>query len=292
MKSYFLIPGTPSVIGTETKTLYAEREGKGRKGTLLTHWHEEAECLTLLSGALEFQINEAVITLHAGDTLLLFPNVIHRNGREAEGTTLIRVLVNQEVMTADQEIRSRLIHPFLDSRRSDFLYIPASQKGAGEISSLMEDIEKAGQRRDPLGRLQVIAFLHLLLYRLCTLFPVEEKAIPLPSPSDRAVLKDMADFIRRHYGEKITLDEIAAAGKVSRSKCSSIFKTYMGSSPMDYVNEYRLSVSRTLLEYQDTPIADIAYACGFSSQSYFAKLFSRSFHMTPRDFRAACRKAG
>lgn len=128
MKSYSLIPGTPSVIGTETKTLYAEREGKGRKGTLLTHWHEEAECLTLLSGALEFQINEAVITLHAGDTLLLFPNVIHRNGREAEGTTLIRVLVNQEVMTADQEIRSRLIHPFLDSRRSDFLYIPASQK--------------------------------------------------------------------------------------------------------------------------------------------------------------------
>lgn len=44
----------------------------------------------------------------------------------------------------------------------------------------MEDIEKASQRRDPLGRLQVIAFLHLLLYRLCTLFPVEEKAIPFP----------------------------------------------------------------------------------------------------------------
>ena len=43
MKSYSLIPGTPSVIGAETKTLYAEREEKGRKGTLLTHWHEEAE---------------------------------------------------------------------------------------------------------------------------------------------------------------------------------------------------------------------------------------------------------
>ena len=291
MKSYSSFRH-PSVIGTETKTLYAEREGKGRKGTLLTHWHEEAECLTLLSGALEFQINEAVITLHAGDTLLLFPNVIHRNGREAEGTTLIRVLVNQEVMTADQEIRSRLIHPFFRQPPVRFSVHSCFSKRGRENIFPHGGHREGRTTQGSAGPPAVIAFLHLLLYRLCTLFPVEEKAIPLPSPSDRAVLKDMADFIRRHYGEKITLDEIAAAGKVSRSKCSSIFKTYMGSSPMDYVNEYRLSVSRTLLEYQDTPIADIAYTCGFSSQSYFAKLFSRTFHMTPRDFRAACRKAG
>lgn len=76
---------------------------------------------------------------------------------------------------------------------------------------------------------------------------------------------------------------------MSRSKCCSIFKTYMDSSPIDYVNGYRLGVSRTLLEYQDTSIQDIAYACGFSSQSYFTKLFSRTFHMTPREFRASHR---
>lgn len=31
MKFYSLIPGTPSVIGTETKTLYAEREERAGK---------------------------------------------------------------------------------------------------------------------------------------------------------------------------------------------------------------------------------------------------------------------
>lgn len=292
MKSFSLIPGTPSAEGMETKTLYAAKERDMENTSTLTHWHEEAECLSLLSGSLEFQINERTLTLRPGDTLLLFPGVIHRNGRESKGTSLIRVLVNEEVMTADSEIQSTVIRPFLENRRSDFLYIPASHEGAGAISSLMEEIETAGQEKGPLGRLSVIARLHLLLYHLYLLFPPEEKISPLPSPSDRSVLKDMAAFIRSRYGEKITLDEIAAAGKVSRSKCCSLFKIYMDSSPIDYVNEYRLSVSRTLLEYQDTAIADIAYACGFSSQSYFTKLFSRTYHMTPRDFRASCRKAG
>nr|WP_302707926.1 AraC family transcriptional regulator [uncultured Dialister sp.] len=292
MKSFALIPGTPAASGMEMKTLYAAKERDMKNTSTLTHWHEEAECLSLLSGSLDFQINERTVTLKPGDTLLLFPGVIHRNGRKARDTVLIRVLVNEDVMTADSEIQSAVIRPFLENRRSDFLYIPSSMEGAGKISSLMADIEKAGREKGPLGRLSVIARLHLLLYHLYLLFPPEEKGAPLPSPSDRAVMKDMAAYIRSHYGEKITLDEIAAAGKVSRSKCCSLFKIYMDSSPIDYVNEYRLSVSRTLLEYQDTAIADIAYACGFSSQSYFTKLFSRTYHMTPRDFRASCRKAG
>lgn len=289
MKSYALIPGTPAAGNAKMKTLYAGKE-KGEENTSsLTHWHEEAECITLLAGSLDFQVNERVIPLHEGDTLFLFPGVIHKNGPEPPGTTLIRVLVNEEVMTADREIQCRLIRPFLENRQSDFLYIPASRDRGGSLSSLLQDMEKGSHEKGLLGRLKVIALLHLLLHRLCLLFPPEKKKSPLASPSDRQVLKDMADYIRSRYGEKITLDDIAAAGKVSRSKCCSIFKTYMDSSPIDYVNGYRLGVSRTLLEYQDTSIQDIAYACGFSSQSYFTKLFSRTFHMTPREFRASHR---
>ena len=64
----------------------------------------------------------------------------------------------------------------------------------------------------------------------------------------------------------------------------------MGSSPIDFVNDYRLEVSRSLLQYTDTSVADIAFNCGFTSQSYFTKLFSRTFHMTPTEFRNSTKK--
>lgn len=132
MKSFALIPGTPAASGMEMKTLYAAKEQDMKNTSTLTHWHEEAECLSLLSGSLEFQINERTVTLKPGDTLLLFPGVIHRNGRKAWDTVLIRVLVNEDVMTADSEIQSAVIRPFLENRRSDFLYIPSSMEGAGK----------------------------------------------------------------------------------------------------------------------------------------------------------------
>lgn len=90
--------------------------------------------------------------------------------------------------------------------------------------------------------------------------------------------------------KRSTLADISAAGKVSRSKCCSLFKIYMGSSPIDFVNDYRLEVSRSLLQYTDTSVADIAFNCGFTSQSYFTKLFSRTFHMTPTEFRNSTKK--
>lgn len=288
-KPYVLVPGTPAAAGARMKTFYASEEKGSSSICTMTHWHEEAECITVLCGSLDFQVNESVITLHEKDTLLVLPGTIHRNITEPEGTSIIRILVNQTLLTSDPDIRTRFIHPLLENRLSDYLYVPAGSEGADRLQFLIRDIEKTEREASPYSRLKVIALLHFLLYDFCLLFPPERKSASLPSPSDRAVQKDMVEYIKRNYADKITLDDIASAGKVSRSKCCSLFKIYMGSSPIDYVNEYRLGVSRTLLEYQDTSIADIAFACGFTSQSYFSKLFSRSFHMTPKEFRASRR---
>ena len=130
----------------------------------------------------------------------------------------------------------------------------------------------------------------MVLYEFCIAFPPEEEGETFASQADRISQKQMVNYINENYGDKITLQNIAEAGKVSKSKCCSLFKTYMGISPIDYVNAYRLRVSRTILEKEDTPISDVAYTCGFSSQSYFTKLFNRTFNMTPRDYRYAARQ--
>lgn len=252
-KPFTILPDAPAMPGAKASPFYVQKEKKGEQKSYrtITHWHDELECLTILDGTLDFQLNESVISLQKGSTLIVLPGAIHRNLTKPEDTVFMRILAN-----------------------------PA----------LLRELQASKDSKEPAAPFRTVALIHMLLYYLYRSFPPMLNALPQPSFSDRAVQKDMVHFIYEHYQEKITLADISAAGKVSRSKCCSLFKIYMGSSPIDFVNDYRLEVSRSLLQYTDTSVADIAFNCGFTSQSYFTKLFSRTFHMTPTEFRNSTKK--
>lgn len=291
-QSAISLPGIPALPGSPARDFYAAEETASHApgGSPLGHYHKEAECLYVLEGNLSFQINESRMVLHEGDVLIVLPGILHHDLIREEGTRLIRILMDPALLTREADIRRRFIHPFFDNMEKDCFLLPASHALSAPVRALVLEIEKEEVSADPLKGLRIAASLHLLLYHLCQAFPPEETKKPLPSREDRETQKRMIHYINENFGEKITLDAIAAAGQVSKSKCSSLFRTYIGLTPIDYVNEYRLGVSRGLLEKEDTPIADIAYTCGFTSQSYFTKLFRQSFHMTPREYRAAARK--
>lgn len=102
---------------------------------------------------------------------------------------------------------------------------------------------------------------------------------------DLKLQNDMVSFLYQHYNEKITLEEIAAAGHISRSKCCRIFKHYLQQSPISFLNTYRLKVSCNLLDSTDKSITEIAFACGFNHLSYFSKNFYNHYGCTPREYR-------
>lgn len=108
-----------------------------------------------------------------------------------------------------------------------------------------------------------------------------ERYLPMTFPSK----KDMVSFIHRHYTEKLSLASIAASGSVCRSKCCALFKRYMRQSPIDFLNCYRLEVSRGLLENTSMSITQIATSCGFNHLSYYSRLFLRNYGCTPGDYR-------
>jgi AraC-like DNA-binding protein len=52
-----------------------------------------------------------------------------------------------------------------------------------------------------------------------------------------------------------------------------------------WLREQRLRLARQLLSQTDTPIADIASHCGYSSPANFSTAFKDRFECAPRDFR-------
>ncbi|HIR88766.1 MAG TPA: helix-turn-helix transcriptional regulator, partial [Candidatus Fimimorpha faecalis] len=67
--------------------------------------------------------------------------------------------------------------------------------------------------------------------------------------------------------------------------CCQIFKKYSNQSPIDFLNTYRLEVSKNLLKETDKNITEIATSCGFNHLSYYASMFQNRYGTPPSEYR-------
>lgn len=93
------------------------------------------------------------------------------------------------------------------------------------------------------------------------------------------------DYIDLHYTEEITLDDLCRSADVSGQHMCRLFRSVLGTRPMEYIAKRRIKAAKELLTRTDMSIEDISEKTGFCSSSYFCKLFSRYEGMTPSQFR-------
>ena len=99
------------------------------------------------------------------------------------------------------------------------------------------------------------------------------------------IIHKAMDYVRSHYNEKISLEDVANHVHISRTYLSSIFKQETGSSFSTFVNKIRVEKSQALLTETDVSLADVALSCGFESQSYYTRVFSSIVGMSPKKYR-------
>ena len=64
-----------------------------------------------------------------------------------------------------------------------------------------------------------------------------------------------------------------------------IFKDALGMRPMEYVNQVRIEMAKSLLLYSDLSVREIGQKCGFQNTNYFNKIFKKFEHLTPLEYR-------
>ncbi|MEM9823108.1 MAG: ATP-binding protein, partial [Bacteroidota bacterium] len=69
--------------------------------------------------------------------------------------------------------------------------------------------------------------------------------------------------------------------RMTRSPFFRKMKALTNTTPSDYIRSYRLRKARYLLEHTDSNVAEVAYAVGFKSPSYFARVFHEAYGQTP-----------
>ena len=110
------------------------------------------------------------------------------------------------------------------------------------------------------------------------------------------IRRRLLDYIEAHLQSQISLRDLAAVADLSEFHLQRMFKQSCGISPYGYLLNRRMERARLMLTGAE-PIAQIATACGFSSQSHLTRAFKTMTGMTPLAYRLmangiACERSG
>lgn len=118
--------------------------------------------------------------------------------------------------------------------------------------------------------------------------PVPAEAAPKePAQDDPGILVQRArTYIRAHFTEPLSLNEVANTLAVNPAYLSSIFKSERGESYSKFILRLRMERAALLLRtYSAGKVNDIALEVGYSSTKHFYSVFKDYFGVTPNEYR-------
>jgi AraC-like DNA-binding protein len=99
-------------------------------------------------------------------------------------------------------------------------------------------------------------------------------------------------WIRVHFAQPITVDDMAASVHLSASSFHERFKAVTSMSPLQYQKVLRLHEARRLMLFQDMDAGDACRRVGYLSPSQFSREYARFFGSAPMKDTARLRAAG
>lgn len=229
------------------------------------HLHRSYELLFLRRGKLEITVNGKEFSMQEGDLALVLPYEVH-SYRDLGGSVCDVAVFSPDYI---QEFYSQTGHQYLE--RPVFC---------------MEQ----GQRK----RLEPYLFYDASSLYLTKAALYETVACVLSQTrtcrrkeEDKDLLHQILLFIRQHYQEELTLQELADHLGYSRLYLSRYINHNLKLSFPDLIHEHRVCQAIYLLEHTAMPVSDVAYDCGYGSLRSFNRCFKRITGKTPREYREA-----
>lgn len=245
----------------------------------LCHWHDDVELVLVTQGSMVYRVNNQEVKVVEGDAIFVNARQMHYGYSPDGGCHYICITFRPELLCINAEIGSKFVLPVVTNQGVPWLVlrqeIEANRLPLDVIRSVSE-MRIQGRELAVLGRM--FEFWH-------GLYEAAQTQRQAAFDGNAQVLRSMIEYIRTHYPERISLEKIAQAGGVCRSKCCQIFRKFMTLSPNDYLNTFRLEKAAELLKTTNATVKEIADACGFSSASYFSEIFLENKGCSPTNYR-------
>ena len=210
------------------------------------HWHVEFEFVYVEKGTAMFWVGEKQVTLETGQGLFVNSKILHRFYSKEGAVIPNFVFVATFIAPQSSLIYKKYVEPIEHSTLEGLIFLP-------EIPWQAEETKLEEKKED--------------------------------FTSSQARLQLMMQYIHKHFGEKISLEDIAEQAVVSKSTALNLFRRYLHDTPVHYLLKYRLQESASLLVTTQKKVIVIAQNVGFENVDYFCKMFKKYYKMTPTEYR-------
>ena len=102
-------------------------------------------------------------------------------------------------------------------------------------------------------------------------------------------VEDAIEEIREKPEYPYSIDYFVRKYGMSAAKLQNGFKVLTGSTVASCIKNQRLDLAEKLIQETDLNVSEIVYTIGFSSRSYFSKIFSKRFKCSPKVYLSKAR---
>jgi AraC-like DNA-binding protein len=248
----------------------------------MLHYHDELELLSVHTGRFLCRVDGKDYIAEAGDiifvnsgvpheTLLLSESCCHTLLQFRESSFLnteIRKIIKYSVKLANLEGEGVLI------LRSDELFRATEY--------IVNECEEKKPAYEILVRSEILKIIGLL-YRSGILSDGEQV---YSSAAMQKILPAMI-YINQNYAQDLTLADVSTHIGFDKSYFCRIFRQATGATFTEYLNFVRICKAEKRLATTQDSILDISADVGFTSVSYFNKIFKRYRNCSPSFYRSA-----
>ncbi len=255
-----------------------------RRFEFFWHYHPEYELTLIVQGRGRRMVGDSHAPFEAGDLVLLGPGLPHTWVSAPAGRGAAEAVVVQ--FSAD------FVQRFADLQELGALRQLLQQAGRGLVfcGKRMPAVVHAMQGLPAKTGAQKIASLLLLLAELPRLQAqplASARYQPMRGQENEHRLNKVCRYVQQHFAEVVSIHQAAALIHLSPGAFCKFFKRITGQTFSDYVNDIRVAHVCQQLTGTSRTVADIAYANGFETLTYFNRVFLKKKGMRPSHYRAS-----
>ena len=255
------------------------------------HWHPEIELTLVEEGEIAYQVNDSLYHLKAGEGLFCNTNVLHSGHREqTEDCSYLSVTFHPRLLYGYRSsvMQDKYMDHILKSASLASIHFVPEEAWHGRVLEQIGRIRLLDQEHPVSEELQIQIALFQIWQEIFEHVEVNETGYG-ENARDTERIRRIMEYIQKHYGEKITLEDLAGQIHLCRSESCRLFRRYMTVSMFDYLLDYRVERSLELLQKPGLDITQVAGRVGFVSPGYFSRIFKRKMGCTPLEYRRSRR---
>ena len=251
------------------------------------HWHEDFEYIYAHEGTVVVGVDKKRICLTEGQGIFINSGVFHAVKFAETGPSVLHSGVFHPRLTGgrDTVFWQKLIRPLLAAGAPGYFLLQDSEPWQAQMLARLREVWQLVSEEPDDYENRVRYLLSAALHTLTAHCPAGECRTSQQEQVAAERMRRMLHFVEEHYPEELTVERIADSVALSESACLRSFRQLLGTTPIQYVKQYRIEKAAELLLSTSMKTGEVGVECGFADTSYFTKTFREMKNCTPKEYR-------